>query len=179
MTGNLDWFLWYQIGAMIVTCMGAVGFAYYKWVRLYFEAHFYRRASAGSTSYERIGSKEFKKTDEIIKFRKKSFPVNLRALCERDRNKTLLKIDFDTGDVLQYGGYYRGGNASLVDNILSSGALDRIVRAFTGLDRYTMIIIMILLVACALCFALGLFVSPVVMPQSMTVVNGTVPIPTV
>lgn len=176
-----EWFIWYQIVGVMAFLVAVLFYVYHTRVRLCYKAYFYRKTGLGlgvATQYEKIGEKEFKKDQTEVRYKKKTFFVNLERIAMRDRNKTICCFDYENGDRMVFGGIFLGGDEDLNDMLLESGALQRIIRGFTGLDRYTQIIILALVACCGLCFALGLFASPVLMPQVSPVVppvNGTVP----
>lgn len=161
------WLIWYQVIALLITVGCIVGWVYWKKVRIFFEAEFWRKANEGGeyAEYEFVGSKEFKKHEKTIAYKKQTYFLDLKHKLGRTKNKLIIAFDVDTGDTLQFGGAYRGGNVTLHDELLSGGVFGRIIRGFSGLDQFTMVIIISLCVGMALTFVLGLFISPYVLPS--------------
>lgn len=157
------WLLWYQVGSVVVTLLAVVFWVYWKKVRIYFEAEFWRKSSEGG-EYEWVGSKEFKRHDKVVKFKSHSFFIDIKRKLGRTKNKLIVAFDFDTGDYLNFGGKFLGGSVAYHDEMLSSGVFGRIIRTITSMDAYTLIVIGTLIAGMVLTFVLGLFVSPYLLP---------------
>lgn len=168
--GLPEWLIWYQVSAVFVCIFAIVFYVYWKKVRIYYEMEFWRKTSFGD--FERVGAKEFKKSDKEVSFKGRTFFVSMVHSLGRTKNKTLLAVDFDTADYLRFGGRYYGGDCDHQDNLLANGVFARIVRGYNGLDAYMLIIIVLMAVGMVLMFFVGLFASDFIFPDVSSVVGG-------
>jgi hypothetical protein len=161
MFGVADWVIWYIISQYVG--LGVVGgyLVYKTRFKIGFKAVFLRKDVAG---WYVIGEKEFKANADTVNFNKKDFGVKLEKLSYRKHGFQYLYFDFDTGDLLCFGGVHTGIDPKDADLFLSSGIIQRIIMGLKGVGMFTLGLVVVMVVVAVLCFVVGLFVSPYVLP---------------
>jgi hypothetical protein len=112
-----------------------------------------------------IGSKEFKGRDELVSFHKKSFKVDLSCIGFRAFGFSELFFDYESGDLLTFGGEKSSLSPADADIFLGGGIVQRILASLKTMGAFNLIVIAILIGVAGLCFALGLFTSPYILPK--------------
>lgn len=162
-----DWFIYVILAEYVGLFIGVFVWVYRTKLRTIFEARFYRRLSGHDHSdcvYTLVGTKEFKKSDKIVTFKKMTFPVNLQRIAFTDRRKTVICYDIDRNDVIHFGGVRFIGNTSDVNAVMESGFVEKVVEEATGLSKVMILMLVMALGIGACLFVVGLFVSPYVLP---------------
>lgn len=138
----------------------AMLFVVFVWVwrarlRTVFEARFYRRLSKTDYVYNEVGKKEFARDAEEIRYKKRTFLVDLKDIAFTDRRKTIVCYDFDTEKVLKFGEFRTLTSTKLADVCLKYNVLQKLYEAFTDISKLMWILIFVFIALSVVCFVAG------------------------
>lgn len=120
--------------------------------------------------YFKVGEQEFKSGAKYVKSKQfGSFEIHMNKMLYTDGRKHIWAFDTVTKKGLTFGGTHDVGDPSYTQDLLFSGVLKRFAHLISSFDATTWLIIIVLVCVAVLCFALGLFASPYLLP-------GTVPV---
>lgn len=174
--GLPSWFIYYQVGVFGVLLTVLFVWVYREKVRIVFRARFYREGRDGL--YHCVGKKDFNPKDESIEFKvkdvKKKFEINLKNVSEIEKNKTFLSFDVDTQKALRFKVGRDVGDGLLNELVLGGKLMQQFVDKAMGLSPVMLVILGVMVGVAVLCFVVGLFVSPYLLP--VEAVGGGVPV---
>lgn len=127
--------------------------------------------------YVEIGESEFKASDEYVRFRDKSFPVDLGKTTMRKRGITKVYYDFDNESVLTFGGEtFFAGDARTNDIFMAGNIFKQFFDLLRSISKQQLLMLVLVAVASgAVCFVLGVVASPYLFPAVPAVPSGGSP----
>lgn len=171
-----DWYFW-MVVALFGGSVAALGYwYYYSRLKIGCKAVFSRLVNSevklvnGKNQFfggvrRVIGERAFDVRMEDVKFRGRTFKLNLKKPSIQKFGWTYYDIDFDTGDVLTYGGVYESLDPADTEKYLNDGLIRRVVRA-GGVGILSPMVVAILVVGVGvLMLVLGLTNGASVFPQ--------------
>lgn len=163
--------------------LGVVGF-WLLWhfkLRTVYRADLFERlddTAFGRQQYMKVGQKEFKRGETTANHKiHGAFTIHYDKQTYRDGHKNIWCFDVSNKQGITFGGSHTITNPKYAQSILYNGVLSRFTKLLGALDTTMFLIIALLLGVAVICFALGIFASPYVLP-AQSVVNATASVPT-
>lgn len=126
--------------------------------------------------YTIVGEQDFKARDEWISFNKKSFPVDIGKVSIRKRGISYIYYDFENECIINFGGeFHCAGDARINDYFMAGNIFKQFFDLLRSMSKtQLMMLLLVALGVGSLCFVVGVFVSPHIMPQPVAVSGGGV-----
>jgi hypothetical protein len=178
--GVADWVIWYMIFEYVGLGVVVVYWLYRSRFKIGCKAVFVRRSGekvvegeaveldpidveygyslpeqVRSGEYVVVGEVEFKPTAVSVRFRKRTFMVDLAYVAFRKFGFTYFLFDWDLGASLRFGGEKVGVDAEVVDLFTESGVIAQLVARVKGIDRMMLALIIVVIVAIGVGAGLG------------------------